>query len=124
MRFCKDFKTEILNAGHPPIIRIKDKDTIEELKFDTQLPLLTLRNSEYNSNTIETRPGELFVIYSDGITETTNKKGSEFGFQRLRDTLQDSFSLSTREISQKVYRQLISHGSSKDDQSIIFIQNK
>ena len=124
LRFYRDGQIELLSAGHPPVIRINDHDAIEELKFDTQLPLLTLRNSEYNSNTIEARPGELFVIYSDGMTETTNKKGDEFGYERLKEVLQNAFTLPTSKISQKVYSLLNKHGISKDDQSLIVIRNK
>jgi serine phosphatase RsbU (regulator of sigma subunit) len=52
-----------------------------QLKF-TQLPLLTLLHNEFKSDLVNVESGDLFIMYSDGIIETTNKKKEEFGFER------------------------------------------
>ncbi len=123
LRFCDDDRIEILLAGHPPIIRIDQNGNFEELKL-TQLPLLAIHNTKYANDTIAAKPGDLFIIYSDGIIETTNKKGEEFGFERLRKILQASFLLPTDKISDRVYTELNAHGVSHDDQSLIVIRRK
>jgi hypothetical protein len=123
LRFYNTDHIEILLAGHPPIIRIDKNGNFEELRI-TQLPLLTLRDSEYKNDIISSKSGDLFIIYSDGIIETMNKKGEEFGIERLRKILQESFSLPTNAISERVYQELNTHGSSHDDQSLIIIRRK
>jgi sigma-B regulation protein RsbU (phosphoserine phosphatase) len=110
-------------AGHPPIIRIRNNGELDELKI-TQLPLLTLLNTKFSFDNLTTESGDMFIIYSDGITETTKKKGEEFGFERLFKILQQTYSLNTREISDRVYKALDEHGSSRDDQSLIIIRKK
>ena len=123
LRFYDKNKVEFLIAGHPPIIKIDKEGNIEELKI-TQLPLLTLLRSEFKNQTISTNPGDLFIIYSDGIFETMNKKGEDFGFDRLNKLIIDTRTLSTVEISERIFKELNAHGSSHDDQSLIVIRKK
>jgi sigma-B regulation protein RsbU (phosphoserine phosphatase) len=123
LRFYDDAHLEIVLAGHPPILRIDKRGKFEELKVN-QLPLLTFRDSEYKNQTVDSKAGDLFIIYSDGIIETTNRKGEEFGFDRFLEILLNSFSLPTHEISERVYKSLNAFGSSHDDQSLIVIRNK
>ncbi len=88
------------------------------------MPLLTLLHNEFKSDLVNVESGDLFIIYSDGIIETTNKKGEEFGLERFKQIILNSYSLSTAQISEEVYRKLNAHGSSHDDQSLIIIRRK
>jgi sigma-B regulation protein RsbU (phosphoserine phosphatase) len=124
LRFLNDDRLEILLAGHPPIIKIDRHGHLAELKITTQLPLLTLRDSVYESMTFTTKTGDLFIIYSDGIIETTDKKGKEFGFDRLQQLLLENFSFPTHEISERIYKELNAYGASHDDQSLLVIRKK
>ena len=123
LRFHSGDRIEIVSAGHPPVIRIDQAGDLEELKF-TQLPLLSLHDQHYKSTEIESRPGDLLIIYSDGIIETTDKKGVEFGFERLCRILVETFSLPAAEISERIFDELHTHGQSRDDQSLIVIRKK
>ncbi len=123
LRFHDNDCIEILLAGHPPIMRIDKNGEFSELKH-TQLPLLTLRDTVYENNTINAKSGDLFVIYSDGIIETANKKGEEFGMEQIRKILETDYQLPTNEIAERIYSQLNAYGSSHDDQSIIIIRRK
>lgn len=118
-----ELSKEMELAGHPPIIRIDKNGQFEELKI-TQLPLLTLLNSEFKTVSKASRLGDLYVIYSDGIIETTNKKGVEFGFERFKKILEETYSLPTQEISVRIYKELNAYGSGHDDQSLILIRKK
>jgi sigma-B regulation protein RsbU (phosphoserine phosphatase) len=39
---------------------------------------------------VQIAPGDVFVIYTDGITEATGRGGEEFGEKRLLDTIHAS----------------------------------
>jgi sigma-B regulation protein RsbU (phosphoserine phosphatase) len=73
---------------------------------------------------INVAAGDLYVIYSDGIIETMNTKGDEFGFIHLKEILHDSMELPVEEISARIYRELNTFGTSHDDQSLILVRLK
>lgn len=56
----------------------------------------------------ETRlePGDLLTIYPDGVTETTDTAGQEFGEGRLLDVLQQSKNLDPAAILSEVEKAL------------------
>ncbi len=85
-----DTETRLLhyvNAGHlPPLVVHDDPD--EGLKLETLEeggPVLGLiAGAEYEQGAVPMTPGDLLVLYSDGLIEATNAAGAEFGEERLR----------------------------------------
>jgi sigma-B regulation protein RsbU (phosphoserine phosphatase) len=55
----------------------------------------------YDEGAVEMHPGEIFLAYSDGVTEPENDFG-EFGEQRLIDLVRENRHLPLAEISQIV----------------------
>src|SRR5204862_7712006 len=47
------------------------------------LLLGVLDDAQYTCGTVELHPGDMLVTYSDGITESLNNRGEEFGYARL-----------------------------------------
>ncbi|MGA9184086.1 MAG: PP2C family protein-serine/threonine phosphatase [Candidatus Acidiferrales bacterium] len=71
-----------LCAGHnPPILRRKD-GTIERLESDC-IPLGIELNQIYDSGRTRIEPGDLLVIYTDGVTEAWDESGRDYGEERL-----------------------------------------
>ncbi len=58
-------------------------------------------NMTYDEGAVEMRPGEIFLAYSDGVTEPENDFG-EFGEQRLIDLVRENRHLPLPQISQIV----------------------
>ncbi|HET7065941.1 MAG TPA: PP2C family protein-serine/threonine phosphatase, partial [Rudaea sp.] len=50
-----------------------------------QIPLGVLRDYEYSNNEITLEPGDLLVLYTDGITEARDRHDRMFGSDRLRE---------------------------------------
>jgi sigma-B regulation protein RsbU (phosphoserine phosphatase) len=55
----------------------------------------------YDEGTVKMNPGEIFLAYSDGVTEPENEFG-EFGEHRLIDLVRDNRELPLPQISQAV----------------------
>jgi len=55
----------------------------------------------YDESSVQLRPGEMFLAYSDGVTEPENDFG-EFGEQRLIDLLRENRDLPLPRISEIV----------------------
>ena len=54
------------------------------------------RDTRYYEYYLTLEPGELLLLYTDGVTEANNPKGQEYGTDRLVRALKDSRHLSAR----------------------------
>jgi len=56
-----------------------------------------------NRKTIQLRKrGDFLVAYSDGVTESWNPVGAEFGEERLRSIITESLHLNARELTERI----------------------
>jgi sigma-B regulation protein RsbU (phosphoserine phosphatase) len=77
---------EYVNAGHlPPIIHRQD-GTFERLTGGN-IALGMFEGSTYESHRAELRPGDALILYSDGITEAENTRGTAFEESGLTETI-------------------------------------
>lgn len=88
------------NGGHLPPILIGKDGTIRRLEAGGTVVGL-FDNMTYEEGSVEMQPGEIFLAYSDGVTEPENDFG-EFGEQRLIDLVRENRGLTLPEISQIV----------------------
>ncbi len=88
------------NGGHLPPILIGKDGTIRRLEAGGTVVGL-FDNMTYEEGAVEMQPGEIFLAYSDGVTEPENDFG-EFGEQRLIDLVRENRDLPLPEISQIV----------------------
>jgi CRP-like cAMP-binding protein len=74
------------NAGHPnPMLRrAATGDVVELPVLDPILGALDVGERPFRVQDHPFRPGDAFMLFSDGITETRSPGGEEFGFERLR----------------------------------------
>jgi serine phosphatase RsbU (regulator of sigma subunit) len=70
----------IANAGHlSPYLDGR------EVALPGALPLGVESGGQYESTSLELRPGSRLTFYSDGVVEAQNPKGELFGFERARE---------------------------------------
>lgn len=78
---------EYARAGHPlPMLRHAD-GTVTELSDAAGVPLGIIDDSTYPSARTSLAPGDLLLLYSDGIIEAKNSAGELFGTERLARAL-------------------------------------
>jgi sigma-B regulation protein RsbU (phosphoserine phosphatase) len=88
------------NGGHLPPILIAGDGTVRRLEAGgTVIGLFD--NMTYDEGSAEMHPGEIFLAYSDGVTEPENEFG-EFGEERLIDLVRANRRLPLVQISQTV----------------------
>jgi sigma-B regulation protein RsbU (phosphoserine phosphatase) len=88
------------NGGHLPPILIGADGAIRRLETGGTVVGL-FDNMTYAEGAVEMHPGEIFLAYSDGVTEPENDFG-EFGEHRLIDLVRDNRHLPLPQISQIV----------------------
>ncbi len=88
------------NGGHLPPILIGRDGAVRRLEAGGTVVGL-FDNMTYQEGSVQMHPGEIFVAYSDGVTEPENEFG-EFGEQRLIELVRDNRERLLPEISQLV----------------------
>jgi sigma-B regulation protein RsbU (phosphoserine phosphatase) len=110
------------NAGHnPPIVLDRDGNT----RFIERggLPLGMFRDTRYYEYYVSIEPGQVIVLYTDGVTEAVNLKGEEFGRERLARAVADARELSAREMISRIHREVLdwTEGQGAADDITFFI---
>src|ERR1700720_1070622 len=74
------------SAGHPPAFLLRANGELESLS-EGGLLLGVIPEASYVSGSFELDADDVLMIYSDGITESLNNAGEEFGYTRLEKQL-------------------------------------
>jgi sigma-B regulation protein RsbU (phosphoserine phosphatase) len=85
------------NGGHLPPILIAKDGTVRRLEAGGTVVGL-FDGMPYEEDSVEMHPGEVFLAYSDGVTEPENEFG-EFGEQRLIELVRENRHLPLPQIS-------------------------
>ncbi|HEX6279256.1 MAG TPA: SpoIIE family protein phosphatase [Pyrinomonadaceae bacterium] len=80
-------EVEMCNAGHLPPIIVGEQSV--ELG-SSGLPLGMFSDSSFISSGVRLAPGETLLLFTDGVTEANAADGSEFGTDRLRESINGS----------------------------------
>lgn len=71
------------NAGHLPIVSILPGQTATFLECDPGMALGIWDETEFTDNVHKFSPGEMIMMYTDGVTEAAAVDGAEFEADRL-----------------------------------------
>ena len=113
------------NGGHlPPILIREGKATMLDANG---MIVGAFPFAKYTESTLELRPDDLLVCYTDGVTEPENEFGEMYGEERLKETLIRNAHLPARQIIQNVVEQIQTFtGSSElqDDLTLLIGVNR
>jgi sigma-B regulation protein RsbU (phosphoserine phosphatase) len=112
-----------VNAGHiPPIISGEGKFS-EMSKGAPALGIMP--DSTYTEERCQLNARELFIVYSDGVTEARNEAGEFFGEKRFNDLLKNIDVLSATGAGTKILKTIdnfIGEARATDDLSMIILR--
>ena len=109
-------------SGHPAILHFSARKNEVTQYEASNMPLGILPEGEFASVAIESEPGSLFALYTDGYVETANATGEEYGIQRLQAEFHKFGNKPLAEIHTALVASLRRHGPQFDDQSILLIR--
>jgi phosphoserine phosphatase RsbU/P len=88
----KECKLQYVNAGHNPPLLLRADGSVEQL--DTGGFLLgVFPDAAYETARFSMEPGDLLLLYSDGVTEAMDAENNEFGDDRLIAFLKENRAL-------------------------------
>ena len=111
------------NAGHNyPILR-RHGGQIEELARGAT-PLGAFPGIVYEESRTGLDPGDVLVLYTDGVTETEDASGEQFGEEGLEKLIHDCHDCSAETIVDRIRKAVDQHGdgSAGDDMTLIVVR--
>ncbi|MGE0128477.1 MAG: SpoIIE family protein phosphatase [Blastocatellales bacterium] len=96
-----------INAGHNLPILARATGETETLTTKSVL-LGAFDFVEYNPRQTRLAPGDVVVMYTDGVTEAVNAENQMFGEERLEELVKESVSLSAEEIKRRILNEVLS----------------
>ena len=100
-----------VNAGHNPPYLVRSSGETEMLSVGGLL-LGMFPEATYESATLKLLPGDVLVLYSDGVTEARDEAEEEFGEERLASFLKENRSMDPERLVESLIRAV--HEFSKD----------
>jgi sigma-B regulation protein RsbU (phosphoserine phosphatase) len=114
---------EICNAGHPPPLAMRTNGI---LRLDADgLPIGMFCSESFSSHIVQLDPGETLLLYTDGVLETQNAHGAEYGIDRLIALAESSMTLGPRAIVDACVGTLASYRgtpTSTDDLTVMTVR--
>jgi sigma-B regulation protein RsbU (phosphoserine phosphatase) len=116
---------QFCNAGHnPPYIK-NSKGALQRLEALHGPILGVLPGLEYSKDTVILEPGDMLVMYTDGVTEAMNEKEEEYSDQRLADLLSNSGGQIPNELTLEILEDVRRHqGSAEQSDDITLLAAK
>jgi len=114
------------NAGHNPPLLIKPDGEYRFVEYG-DMPLAMFDDSRYHQHFIRFEPGQVMVIYTDGITEAANPNGEEYGPERFAKRVLDGIHLPARRLIDHVrvgVADFCEQSSLTDDATLFVIKAK
>jgi serine phosphatase RsbU (regulator of sigma subunit) len=127
LQFNEENTVQIVNAGHLPVLHYrKDLDRLDEIslvKRDRALGMI----EKGNPRQLVTRtfhPGDIFVLFSDGISETKGRMEEDFDISGVKDIIFQNRFNPLNEIGQTLFDSVRKHGRQTDDRTLMLIRVK
>jgi sigma-B regulation protein RsbU (phosphoserine phosphatase) len=114
------------NAGHNAPVLVRADGTIERLTTGGMM-VGAFEWAEYEEAGAALAPGDLLLIFSDGISEAENEAGEEYGEERLARFAVEHRGLIADELRDAVFAEVDAWSGTRergDDQTLVIVKGK
>src|SRR3954470_24114967 len=116
---------QIASSGQPqPIYCHRGKTQVVEV---SGLPLGLFPDAEYDEVTLHAHPGDVFVFFSDGITDAVNHHDQQFGRHRIEELVRFNCEKSAEELVTAIFSAITEHSAGVrafDDETVVVLKVK
>ena len=116
---------QVANSGLPRPVYCHNGKT--QLIEATGLPLGLFDAADYDEFTFQAKDDDVFVFFSDGILDATNRAGDLFGRTRLEKVITDQCASSAEAMVKSIFKAAAEHArgvETFDDQTVVAIKVK
>jgi|GEM_PF-2198014 len=115
---------KFVSCGHNTGLLIRKNG--EKIALKTKgLPIGVNEKSTYEQKEVTLQDGDLFALYTDGLTESMNESGEEFGEKRLEKLVLKYRTLDAQEIINRIFGKIDDYtgkGEISDDRGMLVIR--
>lgn len=122
-------KIEMIRAGHCPAYFYCAKERKVKMFKEGTLGLGIVRDHTYerflgDPDVIHYQPGDVLVLYTDGIVEARNEQGEEFGYKRLGEMVENLAGKSSAGLASGIVQAArgFTHADLQDDFTVLVIK--
>lgn len=99
------------NAGHEPAIYLSNGIC---KKLDTEgFPLGGIKNTEFVEKKVKLNPNDLILMFTDGVIESKNKSGAQFGLIRLKQYLKNNYHKSCSTLIDGIHKEVLKFSNNR-----------
>jgi hypothetical protein len=113
---------EFALAGHTPILRYSRRaHAVEELS-GANPPLAIFPETSFSVGSVLCSEGDILAVITDGLSESSDRKGAELGLDPLKSILLASSTLPLSAVAEALRAAALRHGPQMDDQTILLLR--
>ena len=115
-----------VDCGAAKPIHYRARQNTAELLIGENFPVGLVDHDRLYDFTVTYSPNDIFIFYSDGITEAMSPNGEMFGIDRLKDLIIQNHSLSTEELTDSIIssvKNFSNRTALDDDLTLIVVQD-
>lgn len=114
-----------VNAGHNPALLLRASSGQFDMLEATGPLLGTFESATFKERVVDLRPGDLLVMYTDGVTEAMTPGGDLFGEERLRKVIEERRTEPAAVVLRGIWEaiQTFQAGEQEDDVTIVVVRS-
>lgn len=116
---------DLVDCGHTGMMMVHGRTGACEILHGENLPLGIREGEVFDQLDVTFEPGDLFLFYSDGITDVRNRAGELFGADRLSDFIRANRELEPQALVEAVRKTAVAFGESErfsDDLTCVVVK--
>ncbi len=122
----KNHTLNYCNAGHePPFLISAGRDPRRLTEGGTMIGIMD--GFPFQESSVELKPGDTLVVYSDGVSEAMSGDKEQFGEARLTELLLKNFGSSAKDLTDKMVNSVRAHAGNApqyDDITVVVIRRE
>ena len=118
-------RLELVDCGHTTTIHYQAATAACRLLQGENLPLGVSESEIFEQMSVRVEPGDVFLFYSDGLTEARNAEGELFGIERLSECVRQHGHLEPRDLIEQIRLEAVAFSRSErfgDDLTCVAVQ--
>jgi len=113
-----------VNAGHNPPLLMRADGTVEFLEKGG-IPVGLIGEAVYEEAHLGLEPGDVLVLFSDGISESSNEQGEEFGVARVVEVVRrhrEQCAAALRDRLEEALSHFVGRARPTDDMTLVILK--